>query len=64
MPTLIGEVIGELLSFIGYDGSSFRPALTDASGRLVVIVGHDGSNYHTLKTDVDGVVITVCDGEA
>ena len=62
MTEVVGYTLGQILTLIGFDLTSFRPVLVDDSGRVEGLLGWDGTNYHLLKTDADGRLLVVCVG--
>ena len=64
MASLIGTIIGEICTLLGFDNSDYRPVLCTTEGYLVVLVGYDGTNYLPLLTDGDGYLLTECVGAA
>jgi len=70
MTSIIGPIIGKILTALGYDGTNFRPFKIDASGHLQVDVlsggggeGHmyayDGVNWWPVVADGAGKLMVV-----
>jgi len=62
MATILAEVIGAIMTALGFDGTDFRALLVDVTGQLIVVAGYYDGAYYPLTVDSDGCLLCDCIG--
>jgi len=50
MGSIIGKIVGQAVTVLGFDGSAFRPLSVDASGAVNVVGGGGGSSLPSMAS--------------